>query len=404
MECQGNCAIPKILYCAIDYYRTIFHCDPHVASFAPGRVNLIGEHTDYNDGFVLPIALPMGTVMIGAKNDSNSVHIVSKSDNIGSQIEVKFDLPENGKLQKGEPKWANYVKGVISYFKGEVKEGFNAAIVSSVPVGGGLSSSAALEVATYVFLEALTEEYNKDLKDKALRCQKAEHDYADMPCGIMDQFISIMGEKGRALLLDCRSMEVTMVPLQSDSDVILITNSNVKHELSSSEYPVRRKQCEQAAEILGVKSLRDVNNEKLESNKSSLPVTVYKRARHVVSEIARTTQAAQALKINDFATFGKLMVESHNSLKDDYEVSCPELNQLVSIAIACDGVYGSRMTGGGFGGCTVTLLKQSAVDLVIKNIKNKYDGTPTFYIASASQGARDITPLLEEELINKLFE
>uniref|UniRef100_A0A224XQA0 Putative galactokinase n=1 Tax=Panstrongylus lignarius TaxID=156445 RepID=A0A224XQA0_9HEMI len=394
MECQANCVIPKILYSAIEHYKTTFHSKPHVASFAPGRVNLIGEHTDYNDGFVLPIALPMGTVMIGAKNHTNSVHIVSKSENIGSKNEVKFDLPKNGKLKKGEPKWANYIKGVISYFKGEVKQGFNAVIVSSVPVGGGLSSSAALEVATYVFLEALTEQFNKDLKDKAFRCQKAEHDYADMPCGIMDQFISIMGEAGRALLLDCRSLAVTMVPFQCDSDVILITNSNVKHELSSSEYPVRRKQCEEAAELLGVKSLRDVDNGQLERNKSLLPILVYKRARHVVSEIARTTQAAQALKLNDFATFGKLMVESHNSLKDDYEVSCPELDQLVSIATDCQGVYGSRMTGGGFGGCTVTLLKHSAVDNVIKKIKNKYDGTPTFYTATPSPGARDHnTPL-----------
>ncbi|KAK9502485.1 hypothetical protein O3M35_011256 [Rhynocoris fuscipes] len=401
MECDKKCVMAKLLNFAIDSYKAYFHSDPCVAAFAPGRVNLIGEHTDYNDGFVLPIALPMGTIIVGAKNDSKKVHLLSKNSFIGEEVEVEFDLPESGKIEKEKIKWVNYIKGVIAFFKGGVKDGFNAAIVTSVPVGGGLSSSAALEVSTYYFLEALTGQYNKDLKDKALRCQKAEHLYADMPCGIMDQFISIMGESGKALLLDCRTLEATKVPFQTVDEVVLITNSNVKHELSGSEYPIRRKQCEEAAEILGAKSLRDVDFATLENNKSQLPSVTYKRARHVVTEIARTTEAAQALKVNDFVTFGKLMVESHNSLRDDYEVSCPELNQLVDIANVCVGVYGSRMTGGGFGGCTVTLVKQSSLDLVIKNIKNKYDGHPSFYIASPSSGAADITSVLEE-VLNKI--
>ncbi|KAK9502484.1 hypothetical protein O3M35_011255 [Rhynocoris fuscipes] len=387
MECEKKCLLPNLLRFAIESFRARFNVDPTVAAFAPGRVNLIGEHTDYNDGFVLPIALPMGTIIAGALNNSTKVCVRSLSHLIGDKVDVEFELPESGKVEKEQIKWVNYVKGVVAFFKGGVHDGFDAIIVSSVPVGGGLSSSAALEVSTYNFLEALTGQYNNDLKDKALRCQKAEHLYADMPCGIMDQFISIMGKHGHALLLDCRSMQTTNVPFKATQEVVLITNSNVKHELSNSEYPIRRKQCEEAARILRVKSLRDVNLETLLKFKHQLPPINFKRAHHVVTEIERTTGAAEALNRNDFVTFGKLMIKSHESLRDDYEVSCPELDQLVDIAVSVKGVYGSRMTGGGFGGCTVTLVRQDAVELVIRNIKNKYTGNPTFYICSPAEGA-----------------
>ncbi|KAK9502483.1 hypothetical protein O3M35_011255 [Rhynocoris fuscipes] len=361
MECEKKCFMSNLLDYALDTYRSHFQKLPDFAAFAPGRVNLIGEHTDYNNGFVLPIALPLGTIIAGAKNGSSQVHIVSTSSQIGEKNFVIFNLPERGKVEKEPIKWVNYVKGVIAFFEGVVTEGFNAVVVSSVPVGGGLSSSAALEVSTYVFLEAIFQYHNSSLKEKALRCQKAEQLYADMPCGIMDQFISIMAEYGKALLLDCRSLKTTVVPFKTVEEVVVITNSNVQIELSSTEYSLRRKQCEEAAYLLGVESLRDVDLKTLEEYKTKLPIVIYKRARHVVTENARTVAAADALKNNDFITFGKLMIESHNSLRDDFEVSCRELNQLVDIAISVDGVYGSRMTGAGFGGCTVSLAEYMMV-------------------------------------------
>ncbi|KAE8576943.1 hypothetical protein XENTR_v10004373 [Xenopus tropicalis] len=248
---------------------------------------------------------------------------------------VDFEAPKQGKpLVPGAPKWSNYVKGVIEHYRGGPVPGFNALIASSVPLGGGLSSSASLEVATYTFLQQLC------------------------------------SDPGLA---------------------VLITNSNVRHELTGSEYPERRRQCEEATRALKKESLRDSSMEELEAMKESLTKTCYKRARHVISEIARTTDAADALQRGDYKAFGKLMVESHNSLRDDYEVSCPELDELVAIALEVPGVYGSRMTGGGFGGCTVTLLEASAAEGAKQQIKAKYRGSPTFYITKPSAGSGIMT-------------
>eukprot|EP00058_Branchiostoma_floridae_P025260 XP_002610750.1 hypothetical protein BRAFLDRAFT_90953 [Branchiostoma floridae] len=373
---------------AVSTFTDRFGEKPTTAVCGPGRVNLIGEHTDYNEGFVFPMALPMVTVVVGRKTDTGVCRVVTTAESADDPKQVEFPVPSTANpLQPGKPAWANYVKGVVANFKGEVSS-FDAVLASSVPLGGGLSSSASLEVATYTFLEQLNpQDPPVSLKEKALACQKAEHEFPGMPCGIMDQFISVMGKEGHALLLDCRSMDAQLVPLDNPDVVVMVTNSNVRHELTGSEYPTRRRQCEEAAKILGKNSLREATMDDLEAHKDKFDPEVLCRARHVIGEIRRTTEAAEALRARDYAKFGKLMVESHNSLRDDYEVSCAELDTLVSAAMECTGVYGSRMTGGGFGGCTVTLLSATAVQDTIGHIKKKYTGEPTFYITTPAAGA-----------------
>jgi len=362
---------------------------PTHAAAAPGRVNLIGEHTDYNDGFVFPMALPMVTIIVGSKVDGQSCDVATIAEGVDMPHQISFTLPtDDSSLQPGKPKWANYVKGVVAFYEGKVPA-FKCVIATSVPLGGGLSSSASLEVAMYTFLESLCGEQTP-LVDKALACQKAEHTFANMPCGIMDQFISVMGKEGHALLLDCRSKETRLVPLKDPDVVILVTNSKVKHELSSSEYPLRRKHCEEAAALLGKPSLRDATVEELEGASDKLDRVVYMRAKHVITEIQRCEEAALALENSDYVKFGQLMVASHNSLRDDYEVSCSEIDQLVELATEVKGVYGSRITGGGFGGCTVTLVKANAVEETINHIKEQFSGSPSFYICTASDGAQKL--------------
>ncbi|KAG5864299.1 Galactokinase, partial [Gonioctena quinquepunctata] len=277
---------------------------------------------------------------------------------------------------------------VVANYVGNIPPAFQAVVHTSVPIGGGLSSSASLEVATYLFLDQLTG--NKDVlpTDKALACQKAEHDYAGMPCGIMDQFISFMGKKDHALLIDCRQLTSSLIPLKDENIVVLITNSNVKHELTGSEYPTRRKQCHESALILKKVSLRDANLDDIKYLESiNTDPEIVSRARHVITEIKRTTDAAEMLRQQNYRKFGELMTESHYSLKNDYNVSCPELDSLVELALEVEGVLGSRMTGGGFGGCTVTLVYSHIAEKVIDNITEKYKGSPTFYICKPSHGA-----------------
>ncbi|KAJ7316031.1 hypothetical protein JRQ81_002193 [Phrynocephalus forsythii] len=334
------------------------------------------------------MALEMRTVMVGSPREDGIISMVTTAEEAEEPKRVTFPVPGEGSpLEPGEPRWANYVKGVIQHYQAGPLPGFNAVIASDVPLGGGLSSSAALEVATYTFLQQLCPD-DRDLVSKALVCQKAEHTFAMMPCGIMDQFISVMGKEGHALLIDCRSLETRLVPLTDSNVVVLVTNSNVRHILTGSEYPTRRRQCEEAAEALGKASLREASLTDLEDSKARLSEEVYRRARHVIGEIERTLRAAEALESRDYQRFGQLMVESHNSLRDDYEVSCPEVDELVSAALEIPGVYGSRMTGGGFGGCTVTLLESGAAEKVLKHIKEKYSGTATFYFTKPSDGAK----------------
>ncbi|MRR38259.1 galactokinase, partial [bacterium] len=255
------------------------------------------------------------------------------------------------------------------------------------------SSSAALEVATATVLEVMTG-HKLDPVEKALLCQKAEHEYAGMPCGIMDQFISVMGRENHLLLLDCRSRETDLVPMTDPSVSILITNTNVKHELTGGEYAARRSQCEQAARALGLKSLRDASLNGLEQGKGRMEELTYRRARHVITEIDRTLRAAKAIRASQWLQAGELMYASHESLRDDYEVSCPELDVVVEIARSigvAGGVFGCRMTGGGFGGCTVALVKTEQVDEISGRIAREYEHRvkikPTLFVSRPAAGA-----------------
>ncbi|CAH1964368.1 unnamed protein product [Acanthoscelides obtectus] len=378
---------------AKDVFRKQFKEEPDLAVFAPGRVNLIGEHTDYNDGFVMPMALPLVTVIVGKRACGEDSTVYTTGD--FKDKEVTFAMPNKNALiqalPRDGPKWSLYVKGVVAKYLGPTPPAFKAVVHSSVPVGGGLSSSASLEVAMYIFLDSLTGDTSVPVTEKALACQKAEHEYAEMPCGIMDQFISFMGRQDHALLIDCRHLTSTLVPVTDDNIVFLIINSNVKHELTGSEYSTRRKQCEQAALILKKACLRDANLEDIQYLQSiNTDKEIIRRARHVITEIQRTVEAAEMLKQLNYHKFGILMTQSHLSLKEDYNVSCPELDDLVRLALEVDGVLGSRMTGGGFGGCTVTLVYTHIVDKVIDHVKKNYKGKPTFYICKPGQGASKI--------------
>ena len=340
---------------------------------APGRVNLIGEHTDYNDGFVLPMAIERYTIIAADHPVGNAkqIHFHSTCCDQPAIIDLAQPLKP---FPKGM--WANYPAGVIAGFLARRLNsgGFDATIHSTVPLGGGLSSSAALEVATATLLEVITGK-KLDPVEKALLCQKAEHEFAGMPCGIMDQFISFMGRENHLLLLDCRSRRTELVPLDDPFVAVLIVNTNVKHELTGSEYPARRKQCEMAAKILGVPSLRDATAETLEGARGRMDETVYRRARHVIGEIERTVHAAEGIRVSNWPTVGQLMYASHYSLRDDYEVSCDELDAVVGIAEAIGikgGVFGCRMTGGGFGGCAVALVEAGMVEAISKKIAVDY--------------------------------
>ena len=373
-------------------FQTAFGQPPRWIAAAPGRVNVIGEHTDYNDGFVLPMAIERYTLIAAAPSakGAQTIRLRSPAGNAEAIIDLSQPL-------KPAPKgtWYNYPMGVIAGFlaRGLNPGGFDAVIYSTVPLGGGLSSSAALEVATATLLEIITGK-KLDPVDKALLCQKAEHEYAGMPCGIMDQFISVMGQESHLLLLDCRSRQPQLVPMTDPAMALLITNTNVKHELTGGEYAQRRAQCEQAAKILGVPSLRDATTEQLEQAKGRMEEVIYRRARHVIGEIERTTHAAEGVRASNWPTVGQLMYASHNSLRDDYEVSCAELDAVVEIAQAIGpkgGVLGCRMTGGGFGGCTVALVRADAVAAISAQIAAQYEKRtgikPTLFVSRPAAGA-----------------
>ena len=338
---------------------------------APGRVNVIGEHTDYNDGFVLPMAIERYAVMA-----ADAAPIPGKVSVYDAHFKESAAIDISAPVTKGQPKWSNYIRGVLAGFqqRGVKLPALDVAFISTVPLGGGLSSSAALEVCTATLLEAATGKAI-DPVEKALLAQKAEHDFAGVPCGIMDQFISALGREGHLLLLDCRTRKTELVPMSDPSVALLVVNTNVKHELGSGEYAKRRAECEQAAKILGVPSLRDATPEQLEKAKGKMSGVVYRRARHVIGEIERTTHAAEGIRQSNWPTVGQFMYASHAALRDDYEVSCKELDTVVDIAEnigAKGGVYGCRMTGGGFGGCCVALVKASAVDAITKTIATEY--------------------------------
>jgi len=354
-----------------ELFRRCFGHEPRWIVAAPGRVNLIEEHTDYNDGFVLPMAIERYIVIAGDTNTKREVTLHSVTPGETATFSVR------PKVEPGAPSWSNYVRGVIAGFQkpGKKLSAFDAVIESNLPYGGGLASSAALEVATATLLELMTGQ-TLDPIEKAVLCQQAEHDFAGVPCGIMDQFTSILGRENHALLLDCRSRTTTPVAMTNPDVTVLIINTNIRHKLAEGEYAKRRAQCETAARVLKVAALRDATLEALDAARKQLEPVVFRRARHVISENERTLRAARAIQASDWTRVGQLMSASHASLRDDYEVSCPELDLVVEVAQQigeAGGVIGCRMTGGGFGGCVVSLVKTEAVQRITRNLDVAYE-------------------------------
>ena len=354
-------------------YAEVFGAPPQWVAAAPGRVNLIGEHTDYNAGFVFPLAIERYVVIAGGRPSAASEEDLVRVNSTLLGEAAEFLL---SRLEPERRDWTSYVRGVMAgcLERGMAPGPLNLLVDSKVPLGGGLSSSAALEVATATLVEAVAGQ-TLDPVDKARLCQKAEHAYAGMPCGIMDQFSSALGAAGKLLLIDCRSETAELVPLDDPSVAVLVINSNVKHELTGSEYPERRSQCERAARLLGVAALRDVTSAQLNTAQSKLEPLLYRRARHVVGENERTLRAARALQAGEWPLVGELMYASHASLRDDYDVSCTELDVLVKLAQevgAAGGVVGARMTGGGFGGCIVALVRSGREREIAERIGTAY--------------------------------
>ena len=361
---------------------------------APGRVNLIGEHTDYNGGFVLPMAIDRETVAAAAAREDRKVNVFS----LNREESADFDLDHPGERRRGL--WLDYVEGVARALerRGARLRGADVMLLSDVPAGAGLSSSAALEVSFGLALATLAGA-DVDRVTLALAGQEAEHTYVGAMVGIMDQFVAARAEEGHALLIDCRTLEATPVPLDTTEVCVAITDTNVKHELSASEYNVRRAECEEGVRLLGrflpgITQLRDVSVEEFERYAEHLPEVVRRRCRHVVTEDARTLAAVDALRGDDLAEFGRLMRLSHESLRDDYEVSCPELDFLAETAWGIEGVLGSRMTGGGFGGSTVTLLsRERFADFeraVTDEYRKRFGFAPTVYVSEAGGGAEEV--------------
>jgi galactokinase len=373
-----------------EQFRKAFHSEPSVVARAPGRVNLIGEHTDYNQGFVLPAAVDRYISYAGRRQAGRKVRAFS----VNFQDWAEFDLDEIRK-DDNHP-WSNYLRGVTKFVQetGVHLPGAELLINGDVPREAGLSSSAALEVAAAVFWQRLTNQ-EFDPVWVAKLTQKAENSFVGVPCGIMDQFISVLGRKDHALFLDCRDLSYRHVPLQSGVKIV-VCNSGVKRALAQSEYEVRRTQCGEAVARLRsaglkVNSLRDMGSSELESARDLLPELLFKRARHVVTENLRVLQAVDALEQGNLEQFGLLMNRSHDSLRDDYEVSCPELDLLVHLALEQPRVLGARMTGAGFGGCTVNLVRQDSAASFVEGVSGGYERAlrlkPEVYVFQASDGA-----------------
>ncbi len=377
-------------------FQRMFSAHSEVVTAAPGRVNLIGEHIDYNDGFVLPMAIERYVVVAAsAASDSTQTFGNVYSLNLDESVEV----PLVGSTLPTMSGWGRYLEGVVAEFVrlGIKVPPFNAVVGSDIPVGSGLSSSAAFEVAIATMLESLTGT-TLDPGDKALLCQRAEHNFAGVPCGIMDQFASVFGRPNELMLLDCRSQKVDPVPFEGSEVSVLITNSNVKHSLADGEYARRRSECDSALAKLKTDSWRDVVMSQVDSNRELLTPTEYKRSCHVVSEIERTVLAANAFRDSEWARVGELMYASHYSLRDQYSVSCKELDLLVDLMSELGekgGVFGSRMTGGGFGGCTVSLVRSDAVESIKKFVISRYKSVTgietTSFASRPSMGAHLIS-------------
>ena len=364
-------------------------------SRAPGRVNLIGEHTDYNQGFVMPAAIGMYCwVAIAARADRQLNLFSTNFDDA-----VSIDLDDRALVRRGD--WSDYVVGTALALEkaGFALPGADVLVEGNVPMGSGLSSSAAIEVSTgYALLDRRGARI--DLTQLALACRQAENEFVGARVGIMDQFISAHGRAGHALLLDCRSLQAQPLPIPPEVRLV-VCNTGVKHQLAGGEYNIRRGQCEEGVRLLSsvlpeVQALRDLTSRQLEQHKVLLPEVIYRRCRHVVTENERVQRAAAALLEGDLATIGILMAESHGSLRDDYEVSCTELDQMVEIAADQPGVIGSRMTGGGFGGCTISLVSSGTAEAFQRVVAHEYEERthlhPDVHVLSATDGVHAADP------------
>jgi len=377
----------------IDEFRLAFPGrEPEVVASAPGRVNLIGEHTDYNEGFVLPIAIGRYVRYVAAARDDRQVNLVS----LNFRKRTSFSLDDIRRAE-GDEAWSNYPRGVAWALreKGIRLRGMDAVVHGDVPLGSGLSSSAAIEVATAVLFQAL-DGFDLDGVSTALLCQRAENVFVGVNCGIMDQFISRLAQKDKALLIDCRSLEYRYVRIPESGYRFVVADTGKRRGLVDSEYNARRRECEQAAAFFArhrpeVRSLRDVTLEELLEAKDSIDPIVFKRAHHVITENERTLQAVRLLESGDMEGFGELMNASHESLRDDYGVSCAELDAMVEEARKVPGVLGARMTGAGFGGCTVSLVREDAVEQLLDVLPRAYTARtglkPELYVFEATGGA-----------------
>jgi galactokinase len=360
---------------------------------APGRVNLIGEHTDYNEGFVLPIAIGKKIIMLGQLRNDRLIQVFD----LGYKAEVNFSLDNLSPSKKDT--WVNYLMGVMDEIQktGYPLQGANLIFTSNIPKGAGLSSSAALEVVTALTIAKLNLLEIKPV-EMAHLCRRAENNFVGVACGIMDQYVSCLGQKNYTLFIDCRSNDYELIHFKNHNYQIVICNSNIQRGLVDSEYNKRREECKVAAEFFNhklkreIRALRDVTIDEYKKYQRQLPEVIARRARHVISENYRVQAGIQALRTGNYSAFGQLMIESHQSLKDDYEVSCTELDLLVNLALKQEGVLGARMTGAGFGGCTVNLIEKNYISAFKKSIKNEYKKITgiisDIYVTPPAEGAK----------------
>ncbi len=378
-----------------DAFQRHYGTHPHLVVRAPGRVNLIGEHTDYNDGFVFPVAIDRATYVAARSRDDRRVHVIAAD--LADADEFALDEIE----RSAEHPWSNYIRGVVKALlvAGHALGGANLLITSDVPRGAGLSSSAALEVAVGYTFQVLNR-LNILGEELALLAQGAENTFVGVQCGIMDQFISALGQADHALLLDCRDLSYRPVPLPPDVKIV-VCDSHIERSLAGSAYNQRRSECETAVRLFkqwypAITALRDVTVEQFQAHAADLPEPIGRRARHVITENDRALRGAAALERGDVAAFGRLMDESHASLRDDYEVSIPEMDALVAAARRVPGCYGARLTGAGVGGCTVSLVERSAVERFQHEVTAAYRQATgretTIYVCRASDGVGRALP------------
>jgi galactokinase len=383
-------SIPGSARTVAERFLAVYGTSPSGLFRAPGRVNLIGEHTDYNDGFVMPVAIDFSCYSAIRSRSDRTLSVYSQQ----FQENIEFNLDRL--VGPSKKHWSDYVRGVAAVLRDEgyPLKGADLLIDGQVPIGSGLSSSASIEVSSALALTSLGG-ITVPLGTLARLCQRAENEYTGARCGIMDQFVSCFGRQDQALLLDCRSLEMTYLALPPNVRLV-ICNTMVRHELAAGEYNERRASCERSIEAIrkflpNIRALRDLTLEDLEKYGSLLSEIDFRRCRHVITENARVIDAKEALGHVDLARFGRLMYQSHNSLNHDYEVSCRELNLMVSLARNLPGVYGARMTGGGFGGCTINLVEREAVTEFQTSVAHEYekltDLSPQISASSAAGGA-----------------